>query len=990
MTDFLAEGIRCFQAGEMAQARRLLVQAVSTQPRSSEAWLWMGRALDEPDKKLYCFQTSLNLDPDSLEAAEAIFALEHRLAEPYTPPDPPPPPPAPSLTVQPEPVTAIAARLQSPPHPSTAPVAELSEPAPVPPTAVKPASRLAFLTGDPLLVGLAGLVLGLLLVAIPAISLVNAGTCDAWIPVRQSPEMVAELSNSLQQFTQTSLAAQAIKATSTPTPTFVNTLPAKTATPSLPERAITPGASDEPVSILLSQGRYAPAIAYLDQHIAAHPDDGAAFSLRGQAYLHLLEDAHLYTNVENRDMLTRSINNLDSAIRLGPARADDFYYRGLAYERLADDYFFYQVDRDQAHSLAIENFQAAETLGTRISDAQFDLAFALAYGGRCEEAGQVADTISRVKPAGFDYSRQADLYSAVNYCQGHLLSAIDDKKGAIDRLETCDRDTDLAFLQYNQGLSAEAMETLERSISHCPAGGGMRYYLRALLYYESGEVSLVQPDLETGASNTWFGGGTYVYLQGKLALDAGEREKGIDLIQQAEASMTFREGPALLAKARHDLEVLGAPRITAIPVLPQSTPIPPALLTPAAPTSAPLASPTATSATPSVFRPTATAAFASATPAPSPTAGPTRTPVARIPPSGSEWATDVVLDHGTGQITIKPGETKLFHFAPSTPIAVQAGTALTFRINTADVGASPLKMQIWMPGYGWQMINVTSDFIEVQMPELIVLPDGDLYVRLINKFDSPILINNASFSLTVRLTDGSIQSYGSMDRARRPMMTDPRDPKTSKALHWALTGALVGVLIAAGATALNVQARGQVLAQRQVVAAVTAAAQAQASPQAPTAVATATTAAKPVATLTALPSPSPTTAPIDPAILALETRLAGDPKADVRGELQALLGQENDPQNLARVYIDLGQLETSLGHAHLANGYYAQAYAAEKTPENLLKLAQADMAAVKFTDARVHFMELIEWPGAEADPYREEAQAGLETISQIQGVIPIN
>ncbi len=771
MTDILDDGIRCFQSGDLVQARQLLAQAAATRPRSPEAWLWLGRALEDVSKQRFCFQRALELDPDNLPAAEALVALDYPTKPTPildSPPGvPPPTPPAPLLS-HPDTVAAIAARMQSPPPlPSPVPAAETPKAAIEASKPVKRPSRLeiliASLSGDPLLFGLAGLVLALILVAVPAISLVNGGAFDGIIPVSQSPEMVAQLSASLLHITQTALAPNAALATFTSTPTLVNTHPAKTATPSLPGSGAGAASPGDGISILLSQGRYAAAIALLDQHIAAHPDDGVAFSRRGQAYLHLLEDAHLYTNDENRDMLTRSINNLDKAIELGPTNADDFYYRGLVYARLADEYYFYQVNRDQAHALAIENFQAAEALGTRIPGVKFDLAFALAYAGRCDLAEQTANAIAETKQPGFDYARFSDLFSAINLCQGHIASAIADKQGAIDHLETCDRDTDLAYLQYNQGTPVDALDTLARSIAHCPSSGGMRYYLRALLYYESGQKNLVQSELDMGASNTWFGGGTYVYMLGKLALDAGEREKGIQLLQQAEASMTFREGPALLAKVRHDLDALGAPRMKATPALDQSTPIPSALLTPAAPTASPMASPTATSATPSVFKNTATPAFPSATSSPSPTPGPSRTPIGRVPPPGSEWATAVDINHGTGNITLKPGDSTLFHFKLSNPIQVQAGTALTFMIDTPNVGASPLQMQIWMPGYGWQMINVKQDILEVPMPELIVLPDGDLYAKLINKSAVPIEIKKAGFGLTVRLVDGSLQLYGSMD-----------------------------------------------------------------------------------------------------------------------------------------------------------------------------------------------------------------------------------
>jgi uncharacterized protein HemY len=108
--------------------------------------------------------------------------------------------------------------------------------------------------------------------------------------------------------------------------------------------------------------------------------------------------------------------------------------------------------------------------------------------------------------------------------------------------------------------------------------------------------------------------------------------------------------------------------------------------------------------------------------------------------------------------------------------------------------------------------------------------------------------------------------------------------------------------------------------------------------------------------------------------------------AVLRTDLQALLATKVAPTDQARIFADLGNLETRLGHLYLASGYFEQTYALQKTAENLIKLADADAAVNKYEQARMRYMELLDWTGAAADLYRDSAKTGLERVNlMLQG-----
>lgn len=71
-TELIDRGVKAFQAGNIAAARKLLSQAVKTEKRSETAWWYLAQAMDEADKREYCLRMLLKLNPDHQQAQEAL------------------------------------------------------------------------------------------------------------------------------------------------------------------------------------------------------------------------------------------------------------------------------------------------------------------------------------------------------------------------------------------------------------------------------------------------------------------------------------------------------------------------------------------------------------------------------------------------------------------------------------------------------------------------------------------------------------------------------------------------------------------------------------------------------------------------------------------------------------------------------------------------------------------------------------------------------
>ncbi len=76
MSDALERGIAAAQAGRKQEAIAALRDAIVQNPRDAEAWLWMARLLDQPQRRRECLQRVLQLQPDHAEAQRMLAELD--------------------------------------------------------------------------------------------------------------------------------------------------------------------------------------------------------------------------------------------------------------------------------------------------------------------------------------------------------------------------------------------------------------------------------------------------------------------------------------------------------------------------------------------------------------------------------------------------------------------------------------------------------------------------------------------------------------------------------------------------------------------------------------------------------------------------------------------------------------------------------------------------------------------------------------------------
>src|SRR5678816_1278561 len=76
MTSELDQAIEAIQAGQKAQGLAILAKLVNQEPRNERAWLWLATCVDEPEKKRYCLQRVLELNPSSAAARQLLAELD--------------------------------------------------------------------------------------------------------------------------------------------------------------------------------------------------------------------------------------------------------------------------------------------------------------------------------------------------------------------------------------------------------------------------------------------------------------------------------------------------------------------------------------------------------------------------------------------------------------------------------------------------------------------------------------------------------------------------------------------------------------------------------------------------------------------------------------------------------------------------------------------------------------------------------------------------
>ena len=93
----LEQAVALIRAGNMAEARTILIEVLKQNSRDEYAWLCMTLCVTEVEQKRYCFQKVLKINPQNQNAITGLVRLNNPLVRPV----PPVPPTQPQVIQQP-------------------------------------------------------------------------------------------------------------------------------------------------------------------------------------------------------------------------------------------------------------------------------------------------------------------------------------------------------------------------------------------------------------------------------------------------------------------------------------------------------------------------------------------------------------------------------------------------------------------------------------------------------------------------------------------------------------------------------------------------------------------------------------------------------------------------------------------------------------------------------------------------------------------------
>jgi Flp pilus assembly protein TadD len=703
--DDLGLGKQALEGGNRELAISYFARYIQVNPASEEAWLCLGRCVDKPERREYCYRKVLALNPLSSEAREGLTSLGIRLAEEK------------EVEIAQQDAREKPLRATSIDHPDASPsLPEMPEAVDAEKSIVPAPKRGNLLTSV-----VFGVMLALVLCGLPVFYLVLSGRWDNYIYSYfvgwpQMPPLV-----------------------STYAVTLAPRVPISTPVGSFSDRQAAAQPSIDKAKALMNQFDYSSAIPVWDQVIQLVPELDDPYYQRALSYYFLTKtqrDAQEYSYY-----LNNTISNTDSAIAIRPGMGDYYALRGLAYADWGNLEEL-NADREYLYGIALDNARMAYSLGTTDALAEKNIAEDLVYSNHCQEAlTEIQNVISKTP------TRDTTLYDDL-WVQGSALACLGRLDEAIQAMTTSKSDgqevSEKQFFEavylYEAGRTDEAFSLINQSISIAPSYSGDRYYLRALIYYERGQRQLAVQDLDTGAGNTWFHGGLYSYVQGRMGLDLGDvgsqsHAQAVQVLQYSEATLgpeynVFRE------RIKKELTALGIePLSTQVSVNAVTTPF--ITLTP---------------------QPTSRALI------PTPLETLSANPATSLPIQLPDQAADAIVvdpESGSGTFTIYGYSTPVFRFQPAQAFQVKSVNSLSMHFASGQFkGEPPFLVELWDPYSGdWNLMGTVWGDNKINQPEKYVLPSGDVFVALRNG-SFPISVDDMSISMEVQTQDGQTLELG--------------------------------------------------------------------------------------------------------------------------------------------------------------------------------------------------------------------------------------
>jgi tetratricopeptide (TPR) repeat protein len=737
MTEYSIEsGIVAYQQGDKAQAAVIFTALVKQDPNYADAWFWLGRSIEDPQRARYCFERAASLNP-FLSTRSYIYEdpddkpKNQAGEEPVKPPRPSPllttiaepaRPPVfeqPSAPPQISPPPPAAPPPPPPPAPPQSPFYAV-EPDPLPPTLSNPVGSEPEMIrrSDKIMIGLIAALISFLALSTPGFLLIRGGAIDT----RLQPELFKSKAPSV---------AISPTATALPQPDSTATArPTATLTPTPSSEADIEGILDQ-VYALEDTKEFEKAIVVLDKAIRKYPQFDHFYNLRAYNYGQLTSGLH--SQSEYLTYLNQAISDQQKSISLPHSEMFFWtYYGNLAnyYDDLAASMVLrseedaYNLLSYQNHLLAYENGGDVDTLYGAARD--------LTELGRWDEAAKILDEIEQ---------NASSLTSDYYEIKAEILRSQKKYKESVELIETmgsgCAMYYTRSLFQYEAGLTDDAFESINTCITGSPYFGGYRYFLRALIYLDRKEYDLARQDLSTGEKYTWAVHGLHDYVMAKLLLKDGERENGIYYMQMAEASMPYQMGP-ILDRVRKELKQLGAKPITPeapLEDLPTAQPTTGARLTPI-PTSRPVATQAATGDI---------------------IVMPNDPSVSSELPPGHYFFMVVDPQQALAQKKVLADSSLDLHFqlpAPKRFASIESFSLIfTQRYPLQEI---PLQIMVWVPLEGWAYLaNVKWGENTINDPSRLITADGDIYISIVDPDDRSVVMQELQFSMRAQLSDGS-------------------------------------------------------------------------------------------------------------------------------------------------------------------------------------------------------------------------------------------
>ncbi len=81
----LDQAVISFKSGDKATAMKLLIQCIGQDPNNEFAWLYLAACVEEPEKRIDCLKRVLKINPNNIQARQALERLQPAPKPPTTP-----------------------------------------------------------------------------------------------------------------------------------------------------------------------------------------------------------------------------------------------------------------------------------------------------------------------------------------------------------------------------------------------------------------------------------------------------------------------------------------------------------------------------------------------------------------------------------------------------------------------------------------------------------------------------------------------------------------------------------------------------------------------------------------------------------------------------------------------------------------------------------------------------------------------------------------